>query len=49
MNKPNYINAEIKKVSEVDLRKALKEVKEKNKAIRESFRLTLEVLNFKCY
>lgn len=38
--RPNYINPphKIKKVSEVDLKAALKEVNRKNKEFRESFR-----------
>ena len=36
-DKPNYINKEIKKVSEVDLKAALIEVNQKNKGIRDSF------------
>lgn len=44
-----YINTKIKKVSEDDLRKALREVNKKNKEIRDSFRLTAEVMSFTCY
>jgi hypothetical protein len=36
--KPDYINKEIKKVSEVDLKKALKEVNEKNELDRQEQR-----------
>lgn len=34
MSKPDYINKNIKKVSEVDLRKALKELNDKHKQQR---------------
>jgi len=47
--KPEYINKDIKKVSEADLKKALAEVNAKNKALRESMRITPDVLNFICY
>ena len=45
---PNYINTtDIKKASEVDLKKALKEVNQKNKDIRESFRMGKDTLAFR--
>lgn len=43
-----YVNETIKSVSESDLKKALREVNKKNRELRESFRLTPEVLNFRC-
>ena len=45
--KPDYVSSEIKKVSEVDLKKALMEVKESNRKIRESFRVDRETLAFR--
>lgn len=36
--RPSYINPNIKKVSEVDLKAVLKEVNRKNKEFRDSFR-----------
>ena len=45
--KPNYLNTEIKKVSESDLKKALTEVNKKNKDIRESFRMDKDTLAFR--
>lgn len=45
--KPDYVSSEIKKVSEVDLKKALIEVKESNRKIRESFRVDRETLAFR--
>lgn len=45
--KPNYLNTEIKKVSESDLKKALSEVNKKNKDIRESFRMDKDTLAFR--
>jgi len=45
--KQNYVNTEIKKVSESDLKKALSEVKEKNKEIRESFKVDKDTLAFR--
>lgn len=45
--KPNYINSEIKKVSESDLKKALNKVNEKNKDIRDSFRVDKDTLAFR--
>lgn len=47
--KPNYINQKIKKVSEVDLKTALKEVNEKNKKLRESFIISHKDLLFTCF
>lgn len=47
--RPDYISKKIKKVSEIDLKKALKEVNQKNREFRESFRITPDVLNFTCY
>jgi hypothetical protein len=44
-----YINENIKSVSETDLRNALRKVNQKNKELRESFRITNDVLNFRCY
>jgi hypothetical protein len=45
--KPNYISSEVKKLSEVDLKKALFEVKQKNLEIRESFKMDKETLAFR--
>lgn len=45
--KQNYLNTEIKKVSENDLKKALTEVNKKNKDIRESFRMDKDTLAFR--
>jgi len=45
--KPNYISSEIKKVSQVDLKKALIEVNQKNKEVRDSFKMDRETLAFK--
>ncbi len=45
--KQNYLNTEIKKVSESDLKKALTEVNKKNKDIRESFRMDKDTLAFR--
>ncbi len=48
MTKPSYISDKIKKVSEVDLKAALKKVNAKNKELRDSFRMDAETMNFKC-
>lgn len=45
--KPNYINTEVKKVSESDLKKALSEVNKKNKELRESFKMDKDTLAFR--
>ena len=45
--KTNYVNTEIKKVSESDLKKALSEVNKKNKEIRESFKIDKDTLAFR--
>jgi hypothetical protein len=45
--KPNYVSSRIKKANEVDLKKALSEVKENNKEIRESFRMDKDTLAFR--
>lgn len=47
--KPYYISDNIKKVSEIDLKATLKELKAKNKALRESMKIKPEHLNFICY
>jgi len=45
--KPNYVSTRIKKANEVDLKKALSEVKDANKKIRESFRMDKDTLAFR--
>jgi hypothetical protein len=45
--KPNYVNTEIKKISESDLKKALSEVNKKNREIRESFKTDKDTLAFR--
>lgn len=44
----SYINQSPKKVSEVELRAALRKVNHKNREIRESYRFDSELMSFKC-
>lgn len=45
--KSNYLNSDIKKVNEEDLKKALQKVRDRNKEIRESYRTDKDTMAFK--